>query len=145
MKSSNPRQTIIDLLSDSPESTNQSSRSVLKMCGFTRTEDVNVALQNGANLIGMIFVPSTPRVISDSGAKEIIATIWKYGERTSRIQKFEEDLTQLKNDKLSPKLWYRRCIDLLQKVTLRRPLSVGVFQDQLIDYVSEFLEKLGAI
>ena len=42
----------------------------------------------------------------------------------------EKEITIMKNDRLTPKLWFSRSADYLQKLTVRRPVVVGVFQDQ---------------
>lgn len=132
MKSPDPRQTIIDLLSESPAASDSSSHSMrlIKLCGFTRPSDVEVALQCGINMVGLIFAPKSPRVVSDEQAKAIVQLVRRYGERSGQSTMLVSELARLQADKLSPKLWYQRCTELLRKVTLRQPLAVGVFQDQ---------------
>jgi indole-3-glycerol phosphate synthase/phosphoribosylanthranilate isomerase len=39
------------------------SRPVVKVCGLTRQEDVDAAVEAGADLVGFIHVPETPRYI----------------------------------------------------------------------------------
>jgi tryptophan synthase beta subunit len=43
----------------------------VKVCGLTRVEDARVALDAGADAIGMIFVDGTPRRIAESEARDI--------------------------------------------------------------------------
>ena len=44
----------------------------IKNCGITSIQDANLAIQNGADAIGFIFVPNTPRYLSINRAQEII-------------------------------------------------------------------------
>ena len=133
MKSSDPQQTITELLSDAPID-QTGGRSLVKVCGFTKASDVEVALQNSVNLIGVIFAPSK-RGASDEQARDISAAVRRYGERNGPVASLEAEVARLRKDKLSPKLWYERCSDLLRKTTLRQPLTVGVFQDQPLELV----------
>jgi len=143
MKSSNPRQTIIDLLSEVPADLTSVQKSrLLKLCGFTRASDVETALQNGINLIGVIFASKSPRAVSDEQALAITQLVQKYGERTGAASVLVTEVDKLIGDKLSPKLWFQRCADVLRKVTVRQPLTVGVFQDQPLEYVSRTFTHL---
>ena len=134
MKSPDPQQTITELLSDALID-QAGGRSLVKVCGFTKASDVEVALQNSVNLIGVIFAQSK-RGVSDEQARDIAAAVRRYGERNGRVSSFEAEVARLRKDKLSPKLWYERCSDLLRKTTLRQPLTVGVFQDQPLELVN---------
>jgi hypothetical protein len=54
MKSSDPRQTIKELLAEDTDekSFSGSCYNLVKTCGMKRVEDVEIALQAGTNLIG---------------------------------------------------------------------------------------------
>lgn len=47
-------------------------RTRIKICGITRVDDAKAAVASGADAIGMIFHPPSPRNISIDRAKEII-------------------------------------------------------------------------
>ncbi|MBD3872469.1 MAG: bifunctional indole-3-glycerol phosphate synthase/phosphoribosylanthranilate isomerase, partial [Acidobacteria bacterium] len=38
----------------------------IKICGMTRREDAEVAVAAGADLVGFIFVPGTPRALDEA-------------------------------------------------------------------------------
>lgn len=49
--------------------------TAIKICGLTRREDVDAALEAGAGMIGLIFAPQSPRVISVDQAQRLAARV----------------------------------------------------------------------
>ena len=47
----------------------------VKICGITNVEDARLAVEAGADLIGLNFYPPSPRYISESTAREIRAAL----------------------------------------------------------------------
>ncbi|HEX8619547.1 MAG TPA: phosphoribosylanthranilate isomerase [Thermoanaerobaculia bacterium] len=47
----------------------------IKICGITRTEDAQLCADLGADFLGFIFVPSSPRFIEPERAAEIAAQV----------------------------------------------------------------------
>ncbi|HEX6138230.1 MAG TPA: phosphoribosylanthranilate isomerase [Casimicrobiaceae bacterium] len=54
------------------------SRTRVKICGITRVADAQAAAQAGADAIGLIFWPGTPRVVSHAQARAIVAGLPPY-------------------------------------------------------------------
>jgi phosphoribosylanthranilate isomerase len=51
------------------------SRTRVKICGITNSHDAEIAVDSGADAIGMVFYPDSPRNISLSQAREIVSRV----------------------------------------------------------------------
>ena len=47
----------------------------VKFCGFTQLDDVNTAVQLGADAVGLVFYPPSPRAVTVSQAKGLVKRI----------------------------------------------------------------------
>ncbi len=50
-------------------------RTVIKICGVTRVQDALFAARNGAQAIGMVLYPKSPRFVKHRQAREIVAAL----------------------------------------------------------------------
>jgi phosphoribosylanthranilate isomerase len=50
-------------------------RTRIKICGITRPEDAMIAAEAGADAIGMVFYPDSPRAVTIQRAREITAVL----------------------------------------------------------------------
>lgn len=112
---------------------------IVKVCGITNSEDALVACKNGANLIGVIFAPKSKRCVTDEQAKEVVDAVRAFGERSDRLSfpEFALDATNV-----SPLQSLVRKARALEEIS-RRPLVVGVFQNQSHEFIQERVEKCG--
>jgi phosphoribosylanthranilate isomerase len=62
----------------------------IKICGLTREEDVVYAADRGADFLGLIFVPSTPRFIEPERAAAITAGIREREQRPRLVGVFRD-------------------------------------------------------
>lgn len=62
----------------------------IKICGLTRLEDAVLAADLGADFLGFIFVPSTPRYIEPERAAEIVATLRGAGHTARAVGVFRD-------------------------------------------------------
>lgn len=53
----------------------QPLRTRVKICGFTRAEDAQVAAHLGADAVGLVFYPPSPRHVSVEQAQAIVAAL----------------------------------------------------------------------
>ena len=51
------------------------SRTRIKICGITRPEDARAAVHGGADALGLVFYPKSPRAVSLEQAREIAAVV----------------------------------------------------------------------
>ena len=47
----------------------------VKICGITRTEDAQDAVRRGADAVGLVFYPGSPRFVSVEQARSIVDTV----------------------------------------------------------------------
>jgi anthranilate synthase / indole-3-glycerol phosphate synthase / phosphoribosylanthranilate isomerase len=144
MKANDPKTKLLELFqitsSTSTTATNSKQQKLVKVCGMKDINQVQQALQSKVNMIGMIFAANSKRRIQDLNiVKQIVQTVQAYGERNSPLT--INDLSSVSTtDELQ---WYNQCAKNLQKITLRRPLTVGVFQDQSMEEVQSIVKATG--
>ena len=51
------------------------SRTRIKICGLTREEDVLAAVEAGADALGFVFYPESPRYVSPNRAARLVALL----------------------------------------------------------------------
>ena len=108
---------------------------LVKVCGITNPEDALVACQIGANLIGVIFVPKSKRCVSPEQGRAVVDAVRVFGERTAR--------TALQTAEVgSPTSQMVSNARVLEEAS-KRPLVVGVFQNQSPEYIREMVETCG--
>ena len=52
-------------------------KTLIKICGIKRLDDLECAMQNGADLIGFVFVKSSPRYIEPSSVTNLLQSVPK--------------------------------------------------------------------
>ena len=50
-------------------------KTLIKICGIKRLDDLECAIQNGADLIGFVFVKSSPRYIEPSSVTNLLQSV----------------------------------------------------------------------
>lgn len=112
---------------------------IIKVCGITNPDDALVACKYGANLIGVIFAPKSKRCVSIEQAKAVVDTVRTFGERNDRLS-FPAFAMETQN--VSPLQSLVRKARALEEIA-RRPLVVGVFQNQSEEFIQEMVEVCG--
>lgn len=110
-------------------------RTRVKICGITRPQDAIAAAQAGADAIGLVFYPASPRAVEIAQAQEIVAALPPFvtsvglfvdaGEATIRqvLQSVPLDLLQFHGDESSAEC---RCYDRPYIKALRMREQVDV-------------------
>ncbi len=80
----------------------------VKICGLTRREDAYFAEEAGADFLGVVLVPGTPRCLDPDDAAQVLADVtrpivaviadWEVGEAVSAAQVVGCDVIQLHGD-----------------------------------------------
>ena len=109
---------------------------LIKVCGITRPEDALVACRAGANLIGVIFAPKSKRCVTVDQAKAVVQAVRSFGERRQR------ETFPAAPSGASPLGSLATTAQQLA-TTARRPLVVGVFQNQDTAFIREMVEECG--
>ncbi|RHY25502.1 hypothetical protein DYB32_008281 [Aphanomyces invadans] len=125
-------------------SSHTQGKTLVKTCGITDAETALVAAKHGANLIGIIFVPKSPRHVDLDTAADIVQVVRKFGERSSRVT-IELDTFPSSSpssmDTIST--WFQSHAKKLTAASARTPLVVGVFQNQSVEYMNHVAETVG--
>ena len=108
---------------------------VVKVCGITNSEDALVACRAGANLIGVIFVPKSKRCVTADQGKTVVDAVRAFGERTARTAVRRAEV----GSPISQMVGNARALEEASK----RPLVVGVFQNQSPEFIAEMVESCG--
>lgn len=108
---------------------------LVKVCGITNPEDALVACQAGANLIGVIFVPKSKRCVTPEQGSAVVDAVRAFGERTARTAV----RTAETGSPIPQMVGNARMLEEASK----RPLVVGVFQNQSPEFIAEMVETCG--
>jgi len=111
---------------------------IVKVCGITSGSDATVACQAGANWIGCIFVPKSKRCVTKEQAKDIVSAVRTFGERTEAVTATDISTSNSNN----PVAHFQQTALTLERKS-KRPLVVGVFQNQDSAFIKEMVKECG--
>lgn len=105
----------------------QSSPPLVKICGIRTKEEALAVAEAQADMLGLMFVPTSKRHVNMEAAKDICQTI--------RTLRFMKDLPSISNqgDRCTAP-WFTSHATRLSSSN-SRPLLVGVFQDSPLDTI----------
>lgn len=130
MRASNTAQFIAELLGgSSAQPTNNSTATMVKICGTRSAEAAKTAVEAGADLIGMILAPGLKRTVSAETALAISEVVHK--TKKPHISK-----TALLAESKAATDYFEHASSRLVS-TDDRALLVGVFRNQSLEYVLE--------
>lgn len=67
------------------------TRTRIKICGLTRIEDVRAAVAAGADALGFVFYPNSPRYVTPEQARDLIAAVPPFVTATGLFVNATED------------------------------------------------------
>lgn len=113
--------------------------TLVKICGNQTPQDVLAAAEAGADFVGMVFAESRRRV----DAQQARAMVRALG-RPLVEHEFTVPPPSQPHVREEAGEWFRHGAQVLQAyLSVKRPLTVGVFADQSIDEVNEIAEEAG--
>ena len=130
MRSSNVNTFVSNLLGSSIEhsDSNVRSRILVKICGTRTPEAARVAIEAGADMVGIILVEGRSRYVKP----EVASAISEVVHQTSRPHKFQ-DLEGLQSDSSKAVEYFEHTAGFFRHPG--RVLIIGVFQNQSLDYI----------
>ncbi|KAI0072827.1 N-anthranilate isomerase [Panus rudis PR-1116 ss-1] len=136
MRATDTRAFIKQLLSwpePEPKGKGKPAVPLVKICGIRNEEEAVAAMEAGADLLGLMFVPSSKRSIDLEQAQRISSTI--HAKRLSSGTILNSSADAVLNEP-----WFRAHADRLsdavtQQGSPARPLLVGVFQNQPLSFI----------
>lgn len=137
MRSKDTNAFVQNLLGSECESNSDTARPVrlVKICGTRSADAARVAIESGADLIGIILAQGRTRTVSDEVALEISKAV-KTGSRPST-----QHSARSNSGALSEQEYFDYSCELLRHPS--RALLVGVFANQALSYILSQQRKLG--
>lgn len=110
---------------------------LVKICGLQSLEPAQCAIDNGANMLGVIMVPNRARTVDYEIARKISHLAKK--KRLENQSQFADSKDLLKEVKTKSENWFDEAKKLIQK---NGPFLVGVFRNQPLETIIEMVNRL---
>ncbi|MQC18736.1 MAG: phosphoribosylanthranilate isomerase [Chloroflexi bacterium] len=113
--------------------------TLVKICGNRTPEDVLAAAEAGADFVGMMFAASKRQVDVEQARAMVRALGAPLEDRA-----YEPPPPATPGEREDLGAWFRHGADVVERyIAAKRPLTVGVFADQPIEYVNEVADQVG--
>jgi phosphoribosylanthranilate isomerase len=112
----------------------------VKICGCMRVEDALAAKEAGADFVGLMFAPDSRRRLSIEEAQAIAGAL---GPALREIEQTEPP-AMYRGPEGDAAAWFQHGAEALERLLARkRPLTVGVFEDQSFEEVNTIADEVG--
>lgn len=117
------------------------AKKIVKVCGIKTTEAAEVAIRNGASLIGTILVPNRARTVDPEVARELSKICRESREKkNSKYITSKELLAYSKSLHIEGPEWFEKVAEVINE---NGPYLVGVFRNQPLEQVQQISHDLG--
>jgi phosphoribosylanthranilate isomerase len=112
----------------------------VKICGCMRVEDALAAKEAGADFVGLMFAPDSRHRLDIEEAQAIVEALGRPLRELG--QEAPPPLTHGPEGSVAE--WFRHGADALDRLLARkRPLAVGVFENQSLEEVNTIADEVG--
>lgn len=140
MRASDTKAFLRSLVGLPPPAKKIKRNPLVKICGIRSAEDAQMAIEAGADMLGIILVQGVKRSVATETAQAISQVV-----RTAR----QARLSSSSNDSVTrgtradavPQAWFTSQSDRLQ--SRRKPLLVGVFRNQSLETILDAIDSIG--
>jgi phosphoribosylanthranilate isomerase len=110
-----------------------SSAPLVKICGLREEETLSAALEAGADFIGLVFYPPSPRHVDAGAAKNLAAIVkgYRVSKKVSTVGLFVDPSDQTLEEVLG-----RVALDMIQLHVPRRRSGCGLWAKSTIFLLS---------
>ncbi|WWD16972.1 multifunctional tryptophan biosynthesis protein [Kwoniella shandongensis] len=130
MRASDTKAFLRSLIGLPPPTPSKKAKTLAKICGIRTPADAQLAIDAGADLLGLILVPGAKRRVTFEVAREIASTVRSARSKSSR--------TPLES---ANEPWFTS--NSRRLASRRKPSLVGVFQNQSLDDILDAVEEIG--
>lgn len=123
------------------------AKPLVKICGIRSAKDAQLAIDAGADMLGIILVPGTKRRIDVDTARSIAEVVRnarqvaKSSSSPDPAQSTPTALSTANSEQTSTLPWFTfQSSRLLRR---RKPLLVGVFQNQPLEEILDLVDEIG--
>ena len=110
-------------------------RPLVKICGIRSVDDAKMAIESGADMVGIVLVPGVKRSITKELAREISTVV------QSARQSFQSQAqSQSTSSAQTQSSWFTHHATRLS--SRRKPLLVGVFRNQPLSDILDLVESI---
>ena len=141
MRAEDPSSFLRSLVGIPPRPPTDRAKPLVKICGIRSVNDAKIAIEAGADMLGIILVPGTRRQVSVQVARQISDLVRQSRRAAHATDTTPTGIALSDSHQTSSLPWFSHHSSRL--ASRRKPLLVGVFQNQTLDEVEDLVDEIG--